>query len=1022
MKIGILEFLLQPPLITPVKSILLLGSYLASGSLFLQAADPTFDGLPPIKAYSFESIGAVSRSARVSFDGFGRLVVVEEGTYAVLYDSVWLDLVDDRIEESDILCVSQGADGRSYYGAFGDYGHVSLRRDGMVHGISFATCGDEDWTKTAIFDDIVVTSGGVYFGSWNGIAYYEHGTERTLCFPTFDINEIFRVGERAFASSADFGICAIDVESGRLTPLGVRKAQRIEYAASLNDDWALLADSEGMIWTFDGSEMQLWRAQEDLGLRGEICGLQSLVDGGMAIAILGEGIYLVNGENELALALETPEYHRVYNMGANEPGVLWVVSDRSIDKIQYGSPLTDFGQRLGLSLEWPQVAILDDRLLVASDGKLYEAIDPGDGRASHFKLAPTQLPGDLNYLVSGNGHVLVGDYANVYSMLPNGEFQKVASVEGLINLAMMGDDRCLAIGKSGIAALGFRQGKWREIAPRAEGLNYGPIVHSTEDAVWVEMGGEGAARLWLEDGELKRLTLRNDGWTTARWVNVGVIDDIVVLNGRRGERKFFDESRGEWCRKPDLAALFDRYPKRIDRVAKDDDGVIWATHSEGIVRFVPTNGDYLVDAYGLDMINDRYPRVQVLNGNDVWIVAGRSLLRVKKRNAVARSGALKPMLVSLQVGDDREEFVRPGQNPSAGAYEFPYARSRLSFRLFSGGYGWRSVPAYDYRLSEKEDWARVDSNSLLTFGNLSPGRYALQVRPADESHAADFWTVVDFRILVPWYRAGFAYALYAGAFAGVLGLGMKFSSHIVRARNRELERLVEERTSQLRSTMDRLNEETRHSATLAERNRLAGEIHDSLQQGIIGAIIQLDATLESSSVSSEVQSRLKIVRNMVSYVRQEVQHLVWDLDTTLHDSELGDVLRSMVTLMNSETSIVELRESGAPAKLPYRVRHNLLRIAQESTTNALRHSGASKISIELSYTDGGVSLCIGDNGVGFDPDRALVAGIGHFGLRGIRSRANRLKGRLSVDSAPGEGTRIRVSVPVGKEEMIYGTV
>ncbi len=987
------------------------------GSIYsLRAAEGAFEGLPPIRTFPFESIGTVSRSARLSFDGFGRLVVVEEGAYSVLNDAVWLDLSNSGVDEKNsMIALARAPDGKSYYGAFGGFGLVSYDVDGKVRGDSLSACGNDEWTKAAIFDDVIATSYGVYFVSWNGIAYYEYATERTLCIPTASIPKAFRVGERVFASLEGHGIYEVDTGAGVLEPVWESDkllGARVGFAIPLNDESALVADSSGELWRFFGTEIEPWDILEKLGLSGDICGLQHLVDGGFAIAILGKGLFIVDEEGRLLVSLESSEYHQIFNMGANEAGVLWVVSERSIDKIQYGNPLVEYGQRLGLSLDWPQVNVFGERLLVASGGNLYEAIDSGVGRACRFELAKKQLPGHVLFITSDGEHVLLGNSGEIFSLLPNGDFRSVAVIDGLVNLAMLGNGLCFVIGRGEIAVLEYRGGEWVDAVPRAAGLPYGPIVHATEKSVWVEMGGEGVARLWVEDGVLKRFTLKNEDWSSARWVNIGVLDDFVVLSGRYGERKFFDERVGTWGEAPEFEALLNRYPKQIDRMAKDADGVIWATHSEGVVRFVPVGDDYALDSYGLELINDRYPLVRILDGRDVWINAGRSLMRVKRGNLAVKSEVAKPVLVSLKVGRGGVEYVKPSEQAPAVGWGFPYSQSSVSFRFFSGGYGWKSVPVYEYRLSEGEAWTRLDSSSLIAFGNLGEGSYSLQVRTADMGSELDQGTQIDFEIFAPWYRTGFAYAFYGVAFMGVLGGGMKFSSHFERRRRRELERLVEQRTSELKSTMERLNTETRNSATLAERNRLAGEIHDSLQQGIIGAIIQLDATLSSVSVSAEVKSRLKIVRNMVSYVRQEVQHLVWDLDSTLHDSELGEVLKDLVSLLNTETSAVELRQRGAVIKLPYSVRHNLLRIAQESTTNAIRHSGASRISIELSYSIDSVSLHIRDNGVGFDPDDILSDGRGHFGIRGIRSRVKQLKGELSIKSTVGDGTSVCVSVPV----------
>ena len=91
--------------------------------------------------------------------------------------------------------------------------------------------------------------------------------------------------------------------------------------------------------------------------------------------------------------------------------------------------------------------------------------------------------------------------------------------------------------------------------------------------------------------------------------------------------------------------------------------------------------------------------------------------------------------------------------------------------------------------------------------------------------------------------------------------------------------------------------------------------------------------------------------------------------------------------------------------------HHLLRIAQEATTNAVRHASATQITLELDFGPDSVALSIADDGTGFSPDEALNLS-GHFGLRGIRGRAKKLGGEFTIQSAPDAGTTIRVEVPL----------
>ncbi|MBE2215572.1 MAG: ATP-binding protein [Opitutaceae bacterium] len=978
------------------------------------AVAATFQGLPPTRAYSLEDIGYVARGANLDFDRFGRLAAIQEGIYAVLNDTVWINLADTEVNRRHVMVsATQGADGRTYYGARETWGLVEVGTDGRLRTVSLAPPDVPKWIQTASFNEIVSTRAGVYFVSWNGVVFLDFATRRNQFFAVGGVAGAFAIDERVYVSSISDAVQFVDISRGEVVPV-VRSTGSpivIEYGTSHGRDRALVAEAEGRMWTFDGRALSPWDGLTRIGVSGRISALQGLVDGGVAIAVVGQGVFLFGEDGELQTALNLTQYHRITDMANREPGVLWVATEDTIEKVLYGSPISSIGQKVGLTVSWPLVERWDDRLFIATEGKLFEAIPSGPGRPSRFEETPTQPPGGAWSMAAHNGRMLVGSAEGIFTMEPDGRFERVADIRDLSHLVMVGEDLCYAIGTAEIAVLRWRDGSWSEAAPRAPGLVYTPIVHATERSVWVEMGGGGVARVRLEDGAIRVDVVENDSWTNATWVNIGVIDDIVILSAARGKRRFFDEQSGDWCQAPALEALLDRPSEWVARARKDGRGVIWASHNEGVITFTPRDGDYVVDTFSFDQINDRYPTVHILPGDDVWIAAGQALHHVEPRRGAPTWVALRPTLVSIFDTGTNTELLRSGL-PDAGPLVLPYAQNDLSFRLFAGGYGWRRAPVYEFRLGEGQEWTTHDSGSLLSFNGLREGAYRLQVRIAGSQAQARPVASLAFEIRPPWHRTPYAFVGYVVLLGGAVLAVAWWSGHLVRKRNRLLEGLVRERTSQLESTMEKLNDETRNAATLAERNRLAGEIHDSLQQGLSGAILQLDSTLKLGSVPGEIRSRLNVVRNMVSYTRQEVQHAVWDMESPLSEGvDLGEALRRLAGFINSCPAAIDVEVEGEPCALPRAAKHNLLRIAQEATTNAVRHAAASRIHVHLLYAAEAVTLSVTDDGVGFDPGAAMDGNVGHFGLRGIRSRAKKLQGQLTIQSSPGAGATIRVVLP-----------
>ena len=364
------------------------------------------------------------------------------------------------------------------------------------------------------------------------------------------------------------------------------------------------------------------------------------------------------------------------------------------------------------------------------------------------------------------------------------------------------------------------------------------------------MGGE-VGRLWLNRDRLQFDVISNAGWTTAPWVNIGAVDDVVVLSGMPGERRFFDEKTGTWTDAPALRQMFDRSPLWIERMEKDQKGTIWATHDDGVVRFTPNGKGYDMDTDTFDFINDRFPVVHVLPGDDVWVSATQSLYHVEAEWATGSVRASKPKLVSLvDVRNNLEMLTFNAANPAL--LSLPFANNSLVFHFYSGSDAWQRVPVYEYKLAESEPWTAL-AGSQLGLRDLREGKYQLLVRLREEHVPTGLTTAFAFEIQPPWYHTWPAYIAFGTMALLLVGGLVRSSIYLERRRNRMLERVVHERTSQLEEAMARSGEETRNAATLAERDRLANEIHDSVQQGLTGAILQLDTTLKLPTVSAHLR-------------------------------------------------------------------------------------------------------------------------------------------------------------------------
>jgi signal transduction histidine kinase len=222
----------------------------------------------------------------------------------------------------------------------------------------------------------------------------------------------------------------------------------------------------------------------------------------------------------------------------------------------------------------------------------------------------------------------------------------------------------------------------------------------------------------------------------------------------------------------------------------------------------------------------------------------------------------------------------------------------------------------------------------------------------------------------------------------------------------------------VREQMAVIRQKLRRGAVLEERNRIARELHDTLEQELAGITMQLDLAADCFQRVPDVSQRaLQMARKMSRHSMIAARRSVWDLRCHwLEHGDLVSALQQAIAPMAGDNPKVVVQVQGTPVRLAAAAEMNLLRIGQEAVANAIKHAQAQHISVRLEYVPGKVRLRVTDDGRGFALDEASLAGNGHFGMVDMRERAQSLGCSLAVSSQPGKGTRIEVEVAVATEQ------
>ncbi|MFF2510904.1 sensor histidine kinase [Streptomyces sp. NPDC058086] len=212
--------------------------------------------------------------------------------------------------------------------------------------------------------------------------------------------------------------------------------------------------------------------------------------------------------------------------------------------------------------------------------------------------------------------------------------------------------------------------------------------------------------------------------------------------------------------------------------------------------------------------------------------------------------------------------------------------------------------------------------------------------------------------------------------------------------------------------------QAREAGVADERRRLAAEIHDTIAQGLTGIIAQLQVVASAADLTTartHLERASGLARHSLGEARRSVHNLA---PVALADDGLPEALKKTVAEWAERTGIrAEFTVTGTAEQLHEEVAATLLRIVQEALSNAARHAHATRLGVTLSFLGDEVILDIRDDGQGFDPlalpERTRAGG---FGLDGMRARAERIAGTLTIEAEPGHGTAVSARVPLVRDD------
>jgi signal transduction histidine kinase len=251
---------------------------------------------------------------------------------------------------------------------------------------------------------------------------------------------------------------------------------------------------------------------------------------------------------------------------------------------------------------------------------------------------------------------------------------------------------------------------------------------------------------------------------------------------------------------------------------------------------------------------------------------------------------------------------------------------------------------------------------------------------------------------------------------GVLLVEMDKAAELTRPREQALTNVANQAALALGTTLLCIDR-ARRLAVETERNRIARDIHDTVAQSLFGIVYSLDACIAMlPAQAGEVKNELIELRSLANSAHEEARRSIFDLWPSALTQDLfqADLKNYVSSCCRPRLFEIEFENKGDFNSLTSGLRRTIYRMAQEALANSARHSGASGAKLSLTVTESEARLEITDEGRGFDPSVALSRSVNreHFGLHGIQERARALGGECEIVSAPGEGARVSIHLPI----------
>ena len=672
-------------------------------------------------------------------------------------------------------------------------------------------------------------------------------------------------------------------------------------------------------------------------------------------------------------------------------GNIWVGTEGGLDKFR---PATLIAEP---ALASP--AAYGDKLLDASDGSVYI----GQARTI-YRVRPGGAPEPFLRTVAEpqslceapDGALWIGSQTQIVVWANGGVRRTIERPDKAANHNIIYDCAFDAEGDYWISAAGggvhrYRRGRWEEVLEPGDRADFYPttmvrtpqggvVVQTGDRLVWIEHSGRASTRLDFGASDLKVLTLYSSG-------------DYVFAAGAFGLSRFrAGKVETVWAAEVSTGS-------RINGIVQTPEGDTWLAYPRSLVRIRSTDlerafSDKVFSAPTLslgrgDGLTSRphsHSQRSMVRGGDgrLWIATETGTLWMDPARIVRN--ALPPSLAIKSINGDGRTY----RDPTTLKLPAATANIEIDFAVLSFADPGRVRARYMLEGFDR-DWVDPGTRRQAFYTNLPPGKYRFRVIAANNDGV---WNrtgaALDFEIPPTFVQSVWFLLLCSGL--ALASLWFLYRLRVAQIAHRIRSRLEER---------------------IKERERIARELHDTLLQGVQGLILRFQAVADRIPIEEKSRGQLEAALTAADDVVVDARNRVRDLRGIEGTNDICAIVEQLVAAAPFDPPIpVRIVVEGKPRPLHPLVAAEITRIVREALFNIANHAHASSAEVAIGFEARHLAIRVRDDGVGI-PEQVLARGHkeGHFGMLGMRERAERIGGRITISGSPGDGSEITLTLP-----------